>query len=170
MKASLFYPPTYRQPCRDRAGMAGMTPHYCRRMLADLTEQINSATSPVTIRCPSPSITSTSRVSTLRRPGAPRPLLRDADQAHAGRPTRHRPDREPDPRRRRHRHARPHDRRPPDAGFAAATSGAGLTSWRSRPTASTAHCPTSTTRSTTPIGSPSKELPHLSRSAGPRRC
>ena len=49
----------------------------------------------------------------FQQSGAARPLLRDADQAHPGRPARHRAaGLQSDPRRRRHRHARPHDRRP----------------------------------------------------------
>ena len=48
----------------------------------------------------------------LEQPGAARPVRRHADQAHPRRPARHRAARaQPDPRRRGHRDARPHDGR-----------------------------------------------------------
>ena len=140
MKASIFYLPSVGSRAEIEAGMAGdaagpLPAHAERADRAASNSPTTSATTSVELhRAPLPH----RGLRALQQPGAARPLLRDADQAHPRRPARHRAaGRQSDPRRRGHRDARPHDRRARHAPASrAATSGAGSTSWRSRRTAS----------------------------------
>ena len=158
MKASLFDLPSIGSRAEIEHGMAGMLPELYQRMLRELSEQILAMNS-ATIPSASPIIISTSKASRSPKPGAARPLFRDADQAHPGRPTRHRAaGGKPDPGGRGHRDARPHDRRTRRRRVrprlpAALGRRHGAAFARNQ-----VPCRTSMTRSTPQIASPSKRI------------
>ena len=93
--------------------MAGMRPDLYQQMLREVSEQCRLADDAGLRlgrlhRAPLPH----RGLRGLQQPRPARPLHRHADEAHPGRPARHRAAGvQPDPRRRGHRHARPHDGR-----------------------------------------------------------
>ena len=153
--------------------MAGMRPDLYQQMLREVSEQCRLADdlgydSVELHRAPLPH----RGLRGLQQPRAARPLHRHADQAHPRRPARHRAAGvQPDPRRRGHRHARPHDGR------------AGLRRLRARlPAPLGRHHGAADARHPRRAAAPARRdrrrqprrlrgvLPRSSRRPGPRRC
>ncbi len=114
MKASLFYLPSIGSRAEIEAGMAGMNPDFYQRMLKELSEQIRLGDE---LGYNSVSFTEHHfHIEGFELSN--NPVLLDlyfamqTKRIRVGQLGIVLPASNPDPRRRRHRHARPHDRRP----------------------------------------------------------
>ena len=171
MKVSLFYLPSVGSKADIEKGRVGLQGHLYDQMLHDLTRAGAPRRRPrlrfdqfhrASLSC--------RRLRAVEQSRPARLVHRDADQAAARRPARHRVAvAESAARRRRHRDARSHERAgAPTPASRAAISGDGSISWRSRRTGFTARCRISTTKSTTPIARRSRKIFASSSRRGPR--